>query len=50
MSSIGVALPIEEDSVDGFAMLNGIRDTVKQNLKMLVLTNPKTSQKISSQI
>ena len=40
MSSIGVALPIEKDSVDGFAMLKGIRDTVKQNLKMLVLTNP----------
>ena len=40
MSSIGVALPLSKDSGDGFQMLKTIRQTVKQNLKMIVLTNP----------
>lgn len=40
MSSIGVALPLLKDSSDGFQMIKTLRQTVKQNLKMLLLTNP----------
>ena len=40
MSSIGVALPLQKDSNDGFQMLKTIRETVKQNLKTIILTNP----------
>ena len=40
MSSIGVALPLLRGSEDGFQMLKTIRETVKQNLKMIILTNP----------
>tara|TARA_Y100000592_G_scaffold781_1_gene1293 strand:+ start:41747 stop:42115 length:369 start_codon:yes stop_codon:yes gene_type:complete len=40
MSSIGVALPLLKSSNDGFQMLKTIRQTVKQNLKMIILTNP----------
>lgn len=40
MSSIGIKLPITYDSGDGFTMLKTLDDTVKQNLKMLILTNP----------
>lgn len=37
---IAVALPITLDSADGFTMYYTIRATLKQNFKMLVLTNP----------
>mgnify|MGYP003626359210 FL=1 len=40
MASFGVALPIQRDSADGFRMLKNFRKLIKQNLKMLVLTNP----------
>jgi phage baseplate assembly protein W len=40
MSSIGIKLPITYNSGDGFTMLVTIRQMIKQNLKMLVLTNP----------
>ena len=40
MSSFGVKVPIMFDSGDGFTMLKTIKATVKQNLKMLLLTNP----------
>jgi phage baseplate assembly protein W len=40
MSSIGIKLPIRYDSGDGFAMIITIREMVKQNLKMLLLTIP----------
>ena len=40
MSSIGVKIPITYDSGDGFTMLKTLDDTIKQNLKMLILTNP----------
>jgi phage baseplate assembly protein W len=40
VSSIGVSLPIQKDSGDGFVMLKNLRQVVKQNLKMLVLTIP----------
>ena len=40
MSSIGVALPLLRSSNDGFQMLKTIKETVKQNLKTIILTNP----------
>ena len=40
MSSFGIALPINYDSVDGFRMLKKIKNVIKQNFKMLLLTNP----------
>ena len=40
MSSIGIKLPITYDSGDGFTMLKTLEETVRQNLKMLILTNP----------
>ena len=40
MSAFGVKLPLTKDSADGFTSLKRIQDTVRQNLKMLILTNP----------
>ena len=40
MASIGVALPLARDSGDGFVMLKDLKRTIRQNLKMLILTNP----------
>ena len=40
MSAFGVKLPLTKDSADGFTSLKRIEDTVRQNLKMLILTNP----------
>jgi len=40
MNAFGVALPLQRDSADGFAMIKTIKKLVKQNLKMLLLTNP----------
>lgn len=38
--AIGVSLPIELDSADGFALNYGIKETLQQNFVMLLLTNP----------
>tara|TARA_A100001391_G_C4878158_1_gene227326 strand:+ start:227 stop:589 length:363 start_codon:yes stop_codon:yes gene_type:complete len=38
--AIGVSLPITYDSSDGFALNYTIAKTIKQNFKMLLLTNP----------
>jgi phage baseplate assembly protein W len=40
MASFGVALPLTRDSADGFTMVKNFRRLVRQNLKMLLLTNP----------
>ena len=40
MASISVRLPLTLDDTDGFGMIKKVRDMVKQNLKMLILTNP----------
>jgi len=40
MSSLSVALPLSLDASDGFQMIKGLKALVRQNLKMLVLTNP----------
>lgn len=40
MASISVRLPLALDDTDGFGMIKALRDMIKQNLKMLILTNP----------
>jgi phage baseplate assembly protein W len=40
MSSIGVRLPLRRSSTTGFVMNRSLLSTVKQNLKMLLLTTP----------
>ena len=40
MASIGVKLPLTTDSMDGFTMTKTLKDAIKQNFKMLILTNP----------
>tara|TARA_R100000030_G_scaffold86704_1_gene70188 strand:+ start:48 stop:416 length:369 start_codon:yes stop_codon:yes gene_type:complete len=40
MSSLGLITPITYDSTDGFAMSKTLGQVIKQNLKMLLLTNP----------
>ena len=40
MSSISLRTPIVYDSADGFGMIKTLPQLVRQNLKMLILTNP----------
>ena len=40
MSSYSVGLPLTYDSGNGFIMLKKLKNVIKQNLKMLLLTNP----------
>tara|TARA_R110002020_G_scaffold234898_3_gene447031 strand:- start:2052 stop:2420 length:369 start_codon:yes stop_codon:yes gene_type:complete len=40
MASFGVALPLRRSSSDGFVMVKSIGPLIRQNLKMLILTNP----------
>jgi hypothetical protein len=40
MSSIAVGLPLAIDDINGFRMIKSIKGLAKQNLKMLLLTNP----------
>ena len=40
MASYAVKLPLAQDSSNGFAMISRIRTLIKQNLRMLILTNP----------
>lgn len=40
MASYSVRLPLTLDNTDGFAMIKTIKEMVRQNLKMLILTNP----------
>ena len=40
MASISIKLPITPDSIDGFTMNKTLRSAIKQNLRMLLLTNP----------
>tara|TARA_R100000234_G_scaffold118088_3_gene97814 strand:- start:828 stop:1196 length:369 start_codon:yes stop_codon:yes gene_type:complete len=40
MASISVRLPLTLDGTDGFGMIKTIKDMVRQNLKMIILTNP----------
>ena len=40
MNAFGVALPLNRSNADGFVMIKSIKKLVRQNLKMLILTNP----------
>ena len=40
MYSFGVQIPLTYDSISGFTELTSVKKTIKQNLKMLLLTNP----------
>ena len=40
MASYGVSLPLEIDDGDGFVMIKSIKKLIKQNLKMILLTDP----------
>ncbi len=40
MAGIAPKLPLELDQTDGFRLTKTIKETVQQNLKMLVLTSP----------
>jgi phage baseplate assembly protein W len=38
--ALGLSLPITLSSTDGFTLLYGVKETLKQNFAMLILTNP----------
>jgi len=40
MASFSVALPLSYNVNDGYTMITSIKKLIKQNFKMLVLTNP----------
>ena len=40
MASIGPKLPLTLDSGDGYTSIKSLKSMIKQNLKMLILTNP----------
>tara|TARA_B100001123_G_scaffold74689_3_gene84253 strand:+ start:59937 stop:60305 length:369 start_codon:yes stop_codon:yes gene_type:complete len=40
MTSFGIKLPITRDDISGFTTLTSFKQTIKQNFKMLLLTNP----------
>ena len=40
MASLAVKLPLRKDSINGFTMINDFKTLLKQNFKMLLLTNP----------
>ena len=40
MSGLSPKLPVQKDSVDGFALNKTYKDAIQQNLKNLVLTSP----------
>ena len=39
MSSLAIQLPLLKDATDGFRTIKSFRKLIKQNLKMLILTN-----------
>ena len=40
MAGLAPKLPLTQDSGDGFTMIKSIKGMIKQNFKMLLLTNP----------
>tara|TARA_B100000700_G_C14885442_1_gene780099 strand:- start:466 stop:834 length:369 start_codon:yes stop_codon:yes gene_type:complete len=40
MSSLGVSLPLRLDMNDGFGMIKNFQHLCRQNIKMIILTNP----------
>jgi len=40
MATLGVKLPITKNDIHGYTMIGDFHSLIKQNLKMLILTNP----------
>jgi hypothetical protein len=40
MSGISVKAPLQKSSEDGFGLTKDLKENIKQNLKMLILTSP----------
>ena len=40
MATLGIKIPITRNQIDGYTMIDDIATLVKQNFKMLILTNP----------
>ena len=40
MATLGVKLPITINDINGFTMIGDFHSLIKQNLKMIILTNP----------
>ncbi len=40
MATLGIKLPITRNSIDGFTMIGDFNTLIRQNLKMLLLTDP----------
>jgi phage baseplate assembly protein W len=40
MATLGVKLPITRSDIHGYAMIDDFHSLIRQNLKMLILTNP----------
>ena len=40
MATLGVKLPITKDDILGYTMIDDFHTLIRQNLKMLILTNP----------
>tara|TARA_R100001015_G_C4635188_1_gene203948 strand:+ start:10269 stop:10637 length:369 start_codon:yes stop_codon:yes gene_type:complete len=40
MAKLGVKLPITRDDINGYTMIGDFNTLIKQNLKMLILTDP----------
>jgi hypothetical protein len=40
MARLTLKVPISQDSINGFTTLTNFKETIKQNFKMLLLTNP----------
>jgi phage baseplate assembly protein W len=40
VASYAISLPLTQDTSDGYTMIKRLKTLVKQNMKMLILTNP----------
>tara|TARA_B100001094_G_scaffold332085_1_gene402702 strand:- start:2040 stop:2408 length:369 start_codon:yes stop_codon:yes gene_type:complete len=40
MATLGVKLPITRSDIHGYAMIDDFHSLIRQNLKMIILTNP----------
>ena len=40
MATLGIKLPITRSDINGFTMIDNFHSLIRQNLKMIILTNP----------
>tara|TARA_Y100000996_G_C22272069_1_gene540415 strand:- start:220 stop:588 length:369 start_codon:yes stop_codon:yes gene_type:complete len=40
MANLTLKIPLSQDSINGFTTLTNFKESIKQNFKMLLLTNP----------